>query len=336
MKHLFFVIFLTVPVVSGFAQGKVIFRDSEKNPMADTVKFIHDINEAGLPTSYEIEGYISNVSNQAVSIHIKRVIEKFMANSEEQICWGGSCTNPQYFRNLVFETNSSNLPANFDVLLADTGVFHFSHNSIIGTTQLKYYLMNGDNIEDSLVAVYTLTGPKVTLTFNVSLAELDGFNPTSKVYVQGDFGEKVRLTSWDSSTYWVSVPVDLNKSYTYKYIAGANTETIEHAVTVANIDVSTNDQFNVTAVNDHKIIGLMSMPSPNPANDFTQVKYNFTDISKGSIVILNVIGQKVFETNLSQKSGTLNISVERLPKGIYFINLQKDNNILSSYKLIKQ
>jgi hypothetical protein len=168
------------------------------------------------------------------------------------------------------------------------------------------------------------------------LAELDGFNPTSKVYVQGDFGEKVRLTSWDSSTYWVSVPVDLNKSYTYKYIAGANTETIEHAVTVANIDVSTNDQFNVTAVNDHKIIGLMSMPSPNPANDFTQVKYNFTDISKGSIVILNVIGQKVFETNLSQKSGTLNISVERLPKGIYFINLQKDNNILSSYKLIKQ
>lgn len=63
---------------------------------------------------------------------------------------------------------------------------------------------------------------------------------------------------------------------------------------------------------------------PNPANDKVEIGNGFTAIS--NIVIYNVLGKVVFETNEVNNSGFATIDVSDLEEGLYFVEMKTGSN----------
>jgi hypothetical protein len=339
-KLLLFTLTTLIATAGSFAQGKVVFRDINKVNMGDTIKFQHDINETDLPPAYEIEGYISNVSTTSIGIRIHRVVVKYIGNTTDQICWGGNCTNCGYLK-MEMLTETQTLAAGEDAALiaGEFVTFHFLHKKQIGTTILKYFLVNNDNVvEDSLIAVYTLTGPKVTLTFNLDISAIGGFNPKKdKVYVKGNFADdSVQMATWDSITYWVSVPVDLNSSCTYHYSTKSGAHSIEKSVVVTDAEISVNDNFETVGIHQNAVPNSVSSVFPNPVVNNTFITYQLQNTQPAKIVLVNILGKKVMEQTTESSNGTIELILSDIPSGIYFINLEQSNRVLSSRKLIKK
>jgi len=335
MKKLVLFTCASILALNSFSQGNVVFKDSLKNLMGDTIVFQHDINDADLPPSYEIAGFISNVSGTSIDIVIRRVVVQYIATASDQICWANTCI-AYHHNNLDINTGNETIDANYDYSLTDLGVFHYIHQNQVGTSILKYYLMNGDVAEDSLVAVYTLTGPKVTLTFKVNMSTLPDFDPTEKVYVEGTFGDQIQMVSTNNINYFVSLPVDLNTTYTYKYSTDTYSEPGERTISISDANVTLNDNMGVVGIHQNKISEMMSSPYPNPVINSTSINYNIPKNQHGNLVVVNAIGKKVRIYNLTDSNGKIEINMSTLPSGIYFVNLEQNGLITTSRKIIKR
>ena len=345
MKKFLLFALTSLITIGSFAQGKVVFRDINKVNMGDTLKIQHDISDTDLPEAYEIEGYISNVSSGSVNIAIRRVVVKYMAiasksinNTSDQICWANNC---QTYKPTQLEksTGAQSIAAGADIALIDAAnvVFHYQHNNAIGTTILKYYLMNGETIEDSLVAVYTLTGPKVTITFNLDMSTLSNFDPEDKIYVKGSFiDDSVQMASWDSVNYFISIPAGLNADYTYHYSTKSGVQSIEKSLVVADAEVSVSDNFETVGIHQNAAPNSVSSVFPNPAINNTFITYQLQNNQPAKIVLVNILGKKVMEETINSSNGKMELILSDITSGIYFINLEQNDRVLSSRKLIKK
>lgn len=67
---------------------------------------------------------------------------------------------------------------------------------------------------------------------------------------------------------------------------------------------------------------------PNPATSNINIKYNFTGGSKATLSIFDVVGRKVYETEISDLSGekTIPVNVSSYAPGIYMAVLNVDDN----------
>jgi hypothetical protein len=345
MKH-FLLFVLSIFLYAGlFAQGKVVFKKPDKTDMGDTLKIEHDISETDLPDYFEIDGYISNVSTGSVTIAIRRVVVKYMAisvknmnNTSDQICWGKDCRNYKPTQ-LDLTTGDSLLNSGEDAALINNGfvVFHYKHSGAIGSTIIKYYLMNGQTIEDSLIAVYTLTGTKVTLNLNLDISTLNGFDPVdNKVYVKGTFlDDSVQMASWDSINYFISVPAGLDAGYTYHYSTKSGDVSVEKPLTVLSSDITVNDEFSTVGIGQRKAQAMISV-YPNPAAESTLVNYQLSGKGAAKLVLVNILGKMVTEMNLVNPNNTVELKLNGVPAGIYFVNIVQSGQVLSSRKLIKK
>ena len=74
---------------------------------------------------------------------------------------------------------------------------------------------------------------------------------------------------------------------------------------------------------------------PNPAINVVYVDYSIPEpINNTSIVITNMLGLKVKEVNLGDRSGKARIAVTDLINGIYFYSLVADDQLLLTRKFI--
>ncbi len=90
------------------------------------------------------------------------------------------------------------------------------------------------------------------------------------------------------------------------------------------------DSIYVDNVNEIKKKDNIYTIYPNPANSFISID-NFNE-EYANISIFNVFGQELIKTNNPR-----NINISNLSKGVYFIKIiDKDNNLFSSLKFIKQ
>jgi len=75
---------------------------------------------------------------------------------------------------------------------------------------------------------------------------------------------------------------------------------------------------------------------PNPAKDMINVKFETVNINQTKIVIVNALGQIVYENNnVDAKLSNLNISTSDLEKGVYFVSVIQYNQS-STKKLVIQ
>jgi hypothetical protein len=72
---------------------------------------------------------------------------------------------------------------------------------------------------------------------------------------------------------------------------------------------------------------------PNPSNFNTNLK--FEEMGNYDIVVLNLNGKKIIEKSLEQVF-EYSLDISSLNKGVYFVKVSNQNNIVSTKKLIKK
>ena len=72
---------------------------------------------------------------------------------------------------------------------------------------------------------------------------------------------------------------------------------------------------------------------PNPSDFSTNLK--FEEIGDYNIIVLDLNGKKVHELNLEQVSEH-SLDISSYKKGVYFVNVSNQNNLVSTKKLIKK
>ena len=78
----------------------------------------------------------------------------------------------------------------------------------------------------------------------------------------------------------------------------------------------------------------LSVASPNPANTISGINY-YTDVTKNpKLVVYNLLGSKVFETNLVQKQGAYILNVSEFNQGIYMYSLIENGKTVATKKLV--
>ena len=72
---------------------------------------------------------------------------------------------------------------------------------------------------------------------------------------------------------------------------------------------------------------------PNPSDFNTNLK--FEEIGDYNIIVLDLTGKKVHELNLEQVSEH-SLDISSYKKGVYFVKVSNQNNLVSTKKLIKK
>lgn len=93
-----------------------------------------------------------------------------------------------------------------------------------------------------------------------------------------------------------------------------------------SVDVS---YCSTVSINENEKIKVSIYP--NPASDLLNITMKNT-VNNVDFVLYNILGEKVILTNLNAGLNTVN--VEKLPNGIYFYSIVKENKILETKKLV--
>ena len=96
--------------------------------------------------------------------------------------------------------------------------------------------------------------------------------------------------------------------------------------------------FNGTpaGINDNNIsVTEISNPYPNPSFNQTTFNYSFAqNTSTAKFVLLDLLGSKVNETEISDLKGALTVNTSNLNEGIYFYSFYADNKLVVTRKLV--
>lgn len=107
--------------------------------------------------------------------------------------------------------------------------------------------------------------------------------------------------------------------------------------TDANDTVGVTMRYNVVAgINENaKADGTMAAAFPNPASSLVNIKYSlnaYTD--KAKLVLVDMLGKKVKELELTEKEGQAKLNVLDLNAGIYFYSILIDGKAIATKKLV--
>lgn len=83
---------------------------------------------------------------------------------------------------------------------------------------------------------------------------------------------------------------------------------------------------------DENAMAQLGQPYPNPAR--SMVNFDYENAENATAVVYNLLGQEVLRQELNAIQGKLSISVADLQDGIYFCNLTRDGQTLSTTKFV--
>ncbi len=79
----------------------------------------------------------------------------------------------------------------------------------------------------------------------------------------------------------------------------------------------------------------LSNPIPNPASSAFSMNYKMTNTpASAKLVVFNMLGAQVMETEITDMEGTVRMDVSTLEQGVYFCSLVADNKTLTTRRLI--
>ena len=204
---------------------------------------------------------------------------------------------------------------------------------------------------------------QVTVTFRVDMSEqtisADGIHIAGSM--QGWDPASSQMTDMGNNVYAISFAVNSFEQVQYKFINGISwdfAETVPEECGVPDgfggfnrfLDVPEYDTTLVavcfgscipcaTGIDEENIVydGITGI-FPNPFRDKISVNYSLAGKSNAEISIYNSFGEKVFDkTDINSDKGmnSVTISLDRLPKGIYFVMLKVNGNIIQTEKIVK-
>jgi len=93
-------------------------------------------------------------------------------------------------------------------------------------------------------------------------------------------------------------------------------------------EISTTVGINETTIN------LELSVYPNPTTNYLTLKVDEFELSTLNFQLIDLQGKII--TSKKVKATTSTINVENLPKAIYFLNVTKNNQVIKTFKIIKQ
>jgi len=192
---------------------------------------------------------------------------------------------------------------------------------------LKYYLKKEGLAEGGFIAfMYEWEGsqPANEAVFEqVSAVIIETWKeiPAGNIPFEGDF--VVSISPNDPSCY-LAYDEDLNtgRNWTLDITNSAWSEVTEHSYLIRAIVLYTNGEIE-------ELAGIPINVYPNPATDVLNIE---TDMDIESVTILNTTGQIVFQDQVNQNGTSIDLS--NLQKGIYFVRMESEGELLSTKKIM--
>lgn len=98
-----------------------------------------------------------------------------------------------------------------------------------------------------------------------------------------------------------------------------------------SVGVTLNFSFSTVGLNDIKNTTSLSVPSPNPADQFTVFTYNLADkAANDQVVIYNMLGSLVKSVDVPGNNGVLVVNTADMRSGVYFVSYKQSNGKLSN------
>jgi len=308
-----------------FAQGQVIWRDLEQNPI-DTVIVNCELGHS--ETALDV--FISNISSSTQNVLLKRVNVSYVSGANDMLCYGTSCRmGNENTDELV--TDPSSQSAGTDARTNEW--IHYNPHGILGTTIIKYYILTrpssgSDIVQDSLVVKFVKDFGQIK--FVVDMSACPGFDETGDVTVTGDFGDDVVMIPYSSTSttkFKAYVKVDTGKIYHYNYIWNGK-KSGDYTVQIGSVDVKTDDSWLV-GINNNIFNEVKVYPVPFTSSLTID---NLENVSK--VELTNILGQSVYSTKAV--NSTIYLNVEDLNTGIYFLRITDKNNNIYTKRVVKK
>ncbi|MDZ7848820.1 MAG: T9SS type A sorting domain-containing protein [Owenweeksia sp.] len=96
------------------------------------------------------------------------------------------------------------------------------------------------------------------------------------------------------------------------------------------VSYEVNNTFAVAEIDVSRLVNVY----PNPAQDNVTIDYDLQSLNQASFELINVVGNKVYQKELNAGSGELKLSIDRLPRGVYFYLLRNEGETLLTRKLV--
>jgi hypothetical protein len=79
---------------------------------------------------------------------------------------------------------------------------------------------------------------------------------------------------------------------------------------------------------------VISEPYPNPANDFVKFDYALNQSFNGQLKVYSLVGSLVKEIKITDQSGTIQVSTDKLEEGFYFYILSSSGKEMKTGRFI--
>lgn len=235
-------------------------------------------------------------------------------------------------------------PNNFNIQVTSATCKGSNNGSIHVTAKqkLKYTVsFSGNGLNDSYAFTDTLTKGSLS-PGNYTLC----FSVDGEIYNQCF---QVNVTEPKDLSVYSTVNKDLNNLNLQ--LNGGNS----YKITLNNVTINTTEQsvsiplakgYNKLIVTtDNLCQGLVEkvivtndniIPFPNPFQNVLNVNIGNQNINNVSVNIINTLsGKMVYNNKYANQSGVMQFDMSGLPGGVYYLNLNLDNN-KSGYKIIKK
>jgi hypothetical protein len=174
--------------------------------------------------------------------------------------------------------------------------------------------------------------------------DLDNINLSNCAYDMQLSAVVEPSTTGDNGSVTVTVGVQDNPPYQFVWNNGITADSITN-VAPGTYNVTVTDangcsdalQVVVGSVSTNDIEGLTSIAlQPNPTAGTAQIQATFDHAVDAQVEVLNMLGQRVWEMNVSRTSNVSEIlDLNNVPDGVYLVRLTVDRQT-ATRKLVKQ
>ena len=208
-------------------------------------------------------------------------------------------------------------------------------NTIVGVTEYPYSCISEVNlltgakkisVFNSISTPFALYNDTLYADFN---NEIDGYNLTAnntKLYIPVSQGYAAAALDTVNKLFYYTGSSFSKPTWTWIY--NYNNKAVDSfKVGIAPEGIAI-DYYNTLGINEQNFSNNSFMIYPNPANNSLNI--SGIDAKNAEIKIIDLTG-RVLSTNTANLSvaGITNIPVSQLPQGIYFINIQSNEGIVS-------
>lgn len=368
-KHILFISLIFFSITLSFGQSFTLSNEHGDLPNGAIINYTGDIAS----TIYaEID--VTNNSDEAKDVLVKKVYIEIVDGSDNMFCWGGSCYGPGIFvspNHSTIEAGATNTEFSGDYFANNTegiSTLMYIWYDMNDTTDSVYVIVN---FNTKMTKKLELAGPEGNIISNGSLIYEGGLdlveadlirvinfgNEVIDVKVKKTINEGDTIAGTQNNFYWdmeysmdqyesdaVSM-ASLETFYDFKGMYHPDGNEGSSIITYEFFDIN-NTSNSVTVeveydaessqgIADKISLADFSYAYPNPAANQVSFTYDLSnEVNDAAIIISNLLGSVVKERRIYKNNNSVTIETRDLRDGLYLYSLKINGKIEFTRKLV--